>query len=43
MANAPQWGVIDGTLLGKNLSIEHFRLMNDFEANTYGLLIIPST
>lgn len=41
MANAPKWGVIDGDELSKTLDIPTFKLMNDFEANSYGLLLIP--
>lgn len=41
MANAPKWGVIDGHKLSETLNIPQFKLMNDFEANSYGLLLIP--
>ena len=40
MANVRKWGVIDGDLIGKNLNIRVFKLLNDFQANSYGLLIV---
>lgn len=30
MANVRKWGVIDGDLMGKNLNIPVFKLLNDF-------------
>ena len=41
MANVRKWGVIDGDKLGKTLNIHKFILMNDFEANSYGILLVP--
>ena len=41
MANVRKWGIIDGNLIGINLNIPVFKLLNDFEANSYGLLIVP--
>ena len=41
MANVRKWGVIDGDEISKNLNITTFKLMNDFEANSYGLLLVP--
>lgn len=43
MANARKWGVINGDQLSKTLNIPVFKLMNDFEANSYGLLLVPDT
>lgn len=41
MANAAKWGVLDGEKLGAALKIPHFRFINDFEAASYGLLLVP--
>jgi hypothetical protein len=30
MANVRKWGLIDGDLLGENLNIPSFKLLNDF-------------
>lgn len=41
MANAEKWGTIDGNQLSHNLKIPHFQLLNDFEAASYGILLVP--
>lgn len=41
MANVRKWGVIDGDKLSQELNIPTFKLMNDFEANSFGLLLVP--
>lgn len=41
MANVRKWGVIDGDKLSQQLNIPTFKLMNDFEANSFGLLLVP--
>jgi glucokinase len=40
MANAPQWGRMVGKDLGQSLNISYFRFINDFEAASYGLLLL---
>mgnify|MGYP003683776801 CR=1 FL=1 len=41
MANVPKFGELDGNKLGQSLKIKNFVFMNDFEANSYGLLVLP--
>lgn len=43
MANVPKWGTLDGEELSKTLNIAHFRFINDFEAASYGVLLVPET
>lgn len=40
MANAPQWGRIYGKELGDAVNISDLKLINDFEAVSYGLLLL---
>ena len=40
MANVPKWGELDGNVLGKNLNIQDFVFLNDFTANSFGLLLM---
>lgn len=40
MANVPKWGVMDGNELGVNLKIKDFKFINDFEAVSYGILLL---
>ena len=41
MANAEKWGTMDGNQLGETLKIPHFKFLNDFEAASYGVLLVP--
>jgi len=41
MANVPKWGNLVGESLGVSLKIKHFRFINDFEAASYGVLLVP--
>ncbi len=43
MGNAPQWGRIYGKQLGDALNISDFKLINDFEAASYGLLLLKES
>jgi glucokinase len=43
MANVPKWQTIDANKLGENLKIKYFSFINDFEAASYGVLIVPET
>ena len=40
MANVGKWGKLDGEALGKSLGISDFIFLNDFTANSYGLLLM---
>ncbi len=41
MANVPKWGTLSGDDLGKKLNIHDFKFINDFEAVSYGILLVP--
>ena len=41
MANVGKWGVLDGNQLAINLNIKQFVFLNDFEAASYGILLVP--
>jgi glucokinase len=40
MPNIPKWGQLNGTLLAQKYNLSQFLLINDFEAASYGLLIV---
>lgn len=40
MANVMKWGLIDGRVLSEKLKIPLFKLANDFEAASYGVLLL---
>lgn len=40
MSNVPWWGNSDGNEIGAQLGIKDFVFLNDFTANSYGLLIM---
>ena len=40
MANVSKWGTLSGDKLGKSLNIKDFAFLNDFSANSFGLLIM---
>lgn len=40
LANVPKWGTLIGDELAKDLNIPSFRFINDFEAASYGLLLL---
>ena len=40
MPNIPKWGKIDGAKLAPLYNLSSFLIINDFEAASYGLLII---
>lgn len=39
LSNVPKWGSLSGDQLEKNLGLHHFVFLNDFIANSYGLLL----
>ncbi len=41
LANVEKWGTLSGESLGANLKIPHFKFINDFEAASYGILLVP--
>lgn len=41
LSNVQKWGVLDGGVLGKNLNIRHFEIINDFIANSHGITTLP--
>jgi glucokinase len=41
MANVPKWGLLKGDELGNIVKIKNFRFINDFEAASYGILLVP--
>lgn len=43
LANVEKWGLLAGEDLGVALKIPHFRFINDFEAASYGLLLVPES
>lgn len=43
MPNIPKWGELNGATLGLKYNISSFLLINDFEAVSYGLLIVDDT
>jgi glucokinase len=43
MANVSKWGTLDGYKLGENLKIKYFNFINDFEAASYGVLLLPES
>ena len=40
MANVPKWGTIDGNQLQEKFKMKQWLIMNDFEANSYGILLL---
>lgn len=40
LANVRKWGSLNGEELAKNLQIRKFVFLNDFTANSYGLLLM---
>ena len=40
LANVQKWGILSGNELSKNLNIPDFVFLNDFTANSYGLLLM---
>lgn len=43
LSNVGKWGELDGEKLGANLKITHFVFLNDFIANSFGLLLLPDS
>lgn len=43
MPNIPKWGQLSGQLLAGKYNISSFLLINDFEAASYGLLIVDES
>jgi glucokinase len=41
LANVQKWGTLSGEDLGIKLKIPYFRFINDFEAASYGILLVP--
>lgn len=41
LSNVPKWGELNGDQLATNLKMRHFVFLNDFIANSYGLLLLP--
>ena len=41
LANVEKWKTLSGAQLGTNLKISHFRFINDFQAASYGILLVP--
>lgn len=39
LSNVQKWGTLNGDVLEKNLGFHHFVFLNDFIANSYGLLL----
>lgn len=40
LANVKKWGTIDGNELKNKLKMRDFVIINDFSANSYGLLVM---
>lgn len=40
MSNVKKWGKLNGEVLGKDLGIKEFYFINDFIANSFGLLLM---
>lgn len=43
MPNILKWGELNGTTLALKYNISYFSLINDFEAISYGLLIVDDS
>jgi glucokinase len=41
LSNVPKWGKLNGYDLGTSLNIRYFSFLNDFEAASYGVLLVP--
>lgn len=41
MSNALHWGQLNGYDLAKELKVDHFIILNDFEAAAYGASLVP--
>jgi glucokinase len=41
LGNVPKWGKLNAYDLGTSLNIKYFSFLNDFEAASYGVLLVP--